>query len=365
MAYSYPTTRQDDVFDDFWGTRVADPYRWLEDPEKSETRDWVDAQNRATFAHLGQLANRPALRKRMEELWDFPRWTAPVRRSDRIFFTKNDGLQDQPVLYRQDGLAAKPVVLLDPNNLSEDGTAALVGSSPSDDGSLLAISIAESGSDWQTISFLEVETGEQLPDRLVNVKFTTMAWAPDGSGIFYSRFPTELEVPDAAASTHQRVYFHTIGSDQKQDELIYQRPDSPDLGFMPYVSADGRYLVLHVWEGTDTRNRLYYRPLDGDGDFVLLLDGFDARYEFIEHVDGRFLVLTDLAAPLGRIVAIDLTNPARETWEEIVPEGEDALVHGALVGERLVTMWLRHAHHLLRVHDLVGTVIDEPALPGL
>ncbi|MDF1596522.1 MAG: prolyl oligopeptidase family serine peptidase [Acidimicrobiia bacterium] len=365
MTYSYPTTRRGDDTDDFWGNQVADPYRWLEDPDSPETQAWVDAQNEVTFAHLRGLPARSALRSRMEELWDFPRWTAPVRRGRRLFFTKNDGLQNQPVLYRQDGLKGEPVVLLDPNTLTEDGTTALVDSSASDDGSLLAISIAESGSDWQTISILDVETGTELPDRLRNVKFTSIAWLPDGRGFFYSRFPTEDEIPDAPPSTHQRVYSHLIGTAQDQDELVYARPDAPDLGFMPFVSDDGRYLVLHVWEGTDSRNRLYYRPLDGDGDFVLLLDEFDARYEFIEHLDGRFLILTDLDAPLGRIVAIDLNHPDRDDWVEIVPQGEDALVHGALTGGRLITMWMHHAHHLIRIHDASGAFVDEPPLPGL
>ena len=365
MTRTYPATRQDETADDFWGTRVPDPYRWLEDPESADTRAWVDAQNRVTNSHLEQMTDRPTLRRRMEQLWDFPRWTAPSRRGERLFFTKNDGLQNQPVLYRQDGLGAEPVVLLDPNTLTEDGTAALVGSSASDDGSLLAISIAESGSDWQMITILDTETGEQLPDRLSNVKFTSVAWLPDGSGFYYSRFPTKEEVPDASPSTHQRVYLHRVGTTQDEDELIYRRPDEPGLGFMPFITDDGAYLVLHVWEGTDTRNRLYYRSIQSDGDFVLLLDDFDARYEFIEHSEGRFLILTDLDAPMGRIIAIDLADADRQNWDEIVSEGEEVLVHGALVAGYLITMWLHHAHHVIRVHDLSGLVVDQPELPGI
>jgi prolyl oligopeptidase len=365
MAHSYPPTRQDDIAHDFHGTKVADPYRWLEDPAAAETQQWVDAQNEVTFAHLGSLPQRDTLRDRMRELWDFPRWSAPTRRGERFFFSKNDGLQNQPVLYRQDGLDGEPVVLLDPNALSEDGTSALVGSSASDDGSLLAISISESGSDWQTISILNTSTGEWLPDQLLNVKFTTMAWLPDGSGFFYSRFPTEDEIPDAPPSTHQRVFFHSVGTEQHRDELVYARPDAPDLGFMPFVSDDGRFLLLHGWEGTDSRNRLYYRSLDGDGDFVRLLDDFDARYEFIEHLDGRFLILTDFDAPRGKIISIDLDTTERHAWMDVVPSTEDVLVGGALIGGRLVTMWLRHAHHVLKVHDRAGKVLDEPDLPGL
>ena len=365
MAYIYPTTRRDETADDFWGTRVEDPYRWLEDPNSPDTQAWVEEQNRLTFSHLGDMSGRKALRDRMEKLWDFPRWTAPTRRGARLFFTKNDGLQNQPVLFRQDGLDADPVVLLDPNELTEDGTAALVAASPNDDGSLVAISIAESGSDWQTIGVLNAETGERLSDRLENVKFTSIAWLPDGSGFYYSRFPTETEVPEAPPSTHQRVYLHLVGTPQDEDDLIYARPDAPGLGFMPFVTNDGQYLVIHVWEGTDTRNRLYYRPVSSSGDFTMLLDDFDARYEFIEHSGGRFLILTDLDAPLGRIVAIDLERPGRADWTEVVPEGTDALVHGALAGGRLITMWLQHAHHLILVHDLDGEVLVRPELPGL
>ncbi|MFW2340106.1 MAG: prolyl oligopeptidase family serine peptidase [Acidimicrobiia bacterium] len=365
MAHSYPHTRQDDTVDDYHGTKIADPYRWLEDPESEETRAWVEAQNEVTFAHLRGLNGRRALRDRMEQLWDFPRWTAPVRRGDRLFYTKNDGLQNQPVLYRQDGLEGEPVVLLDPNALTEDGTAALVASSPSDDGRLLAISIAESGSDWQTISILDTDSGEAHSDRLENVKFTSIAWLPDGTGFFYSRFPTADEIPDAPPSTHQRVYLHRVGTAQQQDELIYARPDSPDLGFLPFVTDDGRYLVLHVWEGTDSRNRVYYRRLDSMGEFVRLLDDLDARYEFVEHIDGRLVFVTDLDAPLGRIVGIDPANPHRDAWSELVPEGDDALVHGAVVGDRLITLSLHHAHHRLRIHDRGGAVVDQPDLPGL
>lgn len=365
MAYTYPNTKRDSIADDFWGTRVADPYRWLEDPDSSETKTWVDAQNEVTFAHLDQIEIRRSLRDRMEQLWDFPRWTAPIRRGDRLFYTRNDGLQNQPVLFRQDGRDGQPVVLLDPNTLTQDGTAALIASSASDDGSLLAISIAESGSDWQTITVLDAETGDALPDHLGNVKFTSIAWRPDGGGFYYSRFPTEDEVPGAPPSTNQRVYLHRIGTGQEDDELVYSRPDAPGLGFMPFVTHDGRFLVLHVWDGTDTRNRLYYRPLEEDGDFVRLLDDFDARYEFIEHVDGRFMILTDLDAPLGRIVTIDLSAPVRHGWEEIIPEGDDALVHGAVASDRLITMRLRHANHVIRVHDLSGKVIEEPDLPGI
>ena len=365
MAHSYPHTRQDDTVEDFHGTRVADPYRWLEDPESEETRAWVEAQNEVTFAHLRGLNGRQALRDRMEQLWNFPRWTAPIRRGDRLFFTKNDGLQNQPVLYRQDGLNGDPVVLLDPNTLTDDGTAALVASSPSDDGRLLALSIAESGSDWQTISIIDTDDGRPHADRLENVKFTSIAWLPDGSGFFYSRYPTGDEIPDAPPSTHHRVYLHQVGTSQDHDELIYARPDAPDLGFMPFVTDDGAYLVLHVWEGTDSRNRIYYRPLDSKGEFVRLLDDLDARYEFVEYINGRLVFLTDLDAPLGRVIGIDPSNPHRRDWKEIIPEGEDAVAHVALIGSRLITLSLHHAHHRLQIHELNGVLVDQPELPGL
>lgn len=361
MAYSYPETRTDDITDDYWGTLVPDPYRWLEDFESEEAKLWVETQNEVTFDYLAGLPRRAELRNRIEELWNFPRWTAPVRRKDRMFFMKNDGLQDQPVLYRQDGVHGEPVVLLDPNTLTQDGTTALVSFSPSDDGRLLAISLAESGSDWQTIRVLDTDRGVELDDRLVNVKFTSVAWLPDGSGFYYSRFPTDTEIPDAPPSTHQRVYLHLLDTAQEDDTLIYARPDAPDLGFMPSVTQDGRYLVLHVWEGTDTRNRLYYRPLDDDGDFVRLLDDFDARYEFIEHVDGLFLVLTDRDAPLGKVIAINLAHS--DQAEDIVPEGSESLVHVTFAGDTLVTMSLHHATHVVRVYDAAGKLLDEPALP--
>ena len=245
----YPASAKGDVVDDYHGTLVPDPYRWLEEMDSAATTAWVDAQNELTFSHLDTIPNRRALRQRFEELWDFPRQSAPVRRGDWHYFSRNDGLQPQPVLYRRPIAGGDTEVVLDPNSLSDDGTVAVMTQSFTADGNLLAYSVAEAGSDWQQARVLDTATGSLLADELNWIKFTNLAWAPDGQSFYYSRYPA----PDAPAakppSTNQRVYLHRLGTDQAADELVYARPDAPDLGFQPLVTDDHDLLVLHVWQG--------------------------------------------------------------------------------------------------------------------
>lgn len=361
----YPASVKDGVVDDYHGTPVSDPYRWLEEMDSEATTAWVDAQNELTFSHLDTISLRANLRKRFEELWDFARQSAPVRRGDWYYYSHNDGLQPQSILYRRPVAGGDSEVVLDPNDLSEDGTVAVMTQSFTSDGRLLAYTVSEAGSDWQQARVLDTATGASLRDELRWIKFTNLAWAPDGESFYYSRYPAPGEQADLPPSTHQRVYLHRLGTDQAADELVYARGDAPDLGFQPLVTDDDELLVLHVWEGTDTRNRLYYRRLDEAGDFVRLLDDFDAKYHFIGHESGRLFLLTDLGAPRGRIVAIDLAEPSRDRWVEIVPEGEDTLEFATIVSGRLVVGRLHDAHHLLNVHDLDGRLIRELELPTI
>jgi prolyl oligopeptidase len=353
------------VFDDFHGTAVADPYRWLEEMDSSRTRDWVDAQNALTTSLLDSSGRRDGLQRRMKELWDFPRQTAPVRPGDWYFYSRNDGLQPQPILYRRPVDGDGELVVLDPNGLSADGTVAVMTQSFTSDGRLLAYSLAEAGSDWQTAHVLDTGTGEVLDDVVRWIKFTPLAWNPSGDAFYYSRYPAPGEMPDAPPSTHHRVYLHRLGTDQSEDELAYARPDAPDLGFLPVITDDDELLVLHGWEGTDTRNRLYYRRLNSQEAFVRLLDDFDAKYQVVGHHDGRLLVLTDWEAPRGSIVAIDLENPARSNWETLVVETEDTLEFASIVAGRLVVGRLRHAHHVVSIYEMNGAVIRELDLPGV
>ena len=361
----YPDSPRVDVVDVYHGVPVPDPYRWLEDMESPATRAWVDAQNELTFSHLAAIEQREPLRRRIEQLWDFPRQSAPVRRGDRYFFSRNEGLQAQPVLFKRAVTGGEETVVLDPNTLSEDGTVAAMTQSFSDDGSMLAYSLAEAGSDWQTAHVLDTESGATSTDELHWIKFTPFAWTPEQDGFYYSRYPAPGEIPNAPPSTHHRVFLHRLGTDQSEDLLVYERPDAPDLGFIPIVTEDNELLVLHVWEGTDTRNRLYYRRLAGSDPFVRLLDDFDAKYQLIGHVDGSLFLLTDWEAPRGRIIMIDLEAPDRGNWKTVVPEDAGTLQFASIVAGRLIVGRLIDAHHAVTVYELDGAHVRELELPAM
>jgi prolyl oligopeptidase len=363
--WTYPPARLADVIDDYHGTAVSDTYRWLEEPDSAETQAWVAAQNELTEQTLGQLPQRDQFRQRLPELWNYPRSSAPERKGDTYFWQKNDGLQDQSVLVRQGALAGEPELVIDPNTLSEDGTTALTMTSFTQDGRFLAYNLSESGSDWQTIHLLDLETGQHLDEIIRWCKFALAAWLPDNSGFFYARYPAPDEMPEAAPSTHQRVYFHRLGTPQSDDRLVYARPDAPELGFHPHMTDDGRYLLLHVWEGTDRRNRVYYREIGSDGDFIRLLDEMDAKYHFIHNDGPVFYFETDLDAPNGRIVAIDSEQPDRANWRELIAEGSDAIAFSRMVYDHFVVAYLHHAHHRLHLFDKTGTPAAEVALPTI
>ena len=365
----YPPSKQQDIQDDFHGTLVPDPYRWLEDGQAPETRAWLQAQQALSETFLATVPGREAYRTRLTELWNYPRYSPPDERQGQYYFSKNDGLQNQPILYRQTGLDGPPEPLLDPNRLSDDGTVALMNRSFTDDGTLMAYSLSASGSDWQEVRIMETATGRVYDDLLQWAKFTSLAWTPDNAGFFYSRFPNPAGQPDLPPSTHHRVYYHRLGTPQSADELVYARPEAPNLAFDPTVTADGRYLVLHVWHGTDVQNRLYYRPIDpahpAGGDLIRLLDEADAAYHFIGSDGPRFYLHTNLDAPRGRIIAIDLAHPGRAQWQEILPQQEDTLDQATIIKQQFVVLWLHHASHRLHRYNLDGTPAGEIPLPGL
>ena len=368
--HTYPIARRAEIVETYHETPIADPYRWLEDSDSEETAEFVEAQNRISRAYLGEIPQRDAFHRRLTELWNFGRYGAPIHRNGRYFYTYNDGLQNQPVVYMTTNLAGRGRVLLDPNTMSADGTIAITSLVPSRDGRLLAYSVSSGGSDWQEIRIRDVDSGQDLPDSILWCKFSEVAWLPDGSGFYYARYPSpeELAVGPLAGvpeSTHHRVFLHRLGTDQQDDSLIYARPDAPDLGFRPEVTHDGRFLVLMVWQGTDHRNRIYFRPLDSSGDFYRLLDDMDARYDFLGNVDRGFYFLTDAGAPNGRVVVIDSADPSRKGWQEIVPESEQALDFGRIAGEELILVRLQDASHRVERHDLAGGMLDLIVLPEM
>lgn len=362
QTYSYPRAEKGPVQDDYHGTVVADPYRWMEDPEAPQTRAWVAAQNRLTEAFLEKVPAREEIGKRLAQLWDYERTSAPRVRGPYRFFLRNEGLQNQPVLYRQERTDGEAQVILDPNNLSSDGTVALINYFPTGDGQLLAFSLSASGSDWQEIHVIDAGTLEKHGDVIQFVKFTNVAWAPDKSGFYYSRYPEPGSMPDAPPSTYHRLYWHALGTPQAEDRLVYARDDAPDLGFNPQVTEDGAYLVVDVWRGTDTRNRFYYRPIDSDETLIRLLDEGDARYEFAGNVGSRFYFLTDLAAPKGRIIAIDVASESA-LIEEVLPEGSAVIAAARIAGGRLVLVTAEHATHGISIYSLAGEWEGDVVLP--
>ncbi len=372
QALAYPPARKSDQVDDYHGTKVADPYRWLEDVDAAETRSWIEAENGVTAAYLAQIPARATLRQRLTRLWNYPRYGAPFHKGGRYFFLKNDGLQNQAVLYRQGSLSAEPEVLLDPNSLAADGTVALSSVAPSEDGKLLAYGTSASGSDWQEFRVRDVASARDLSDHLRWIKFSGTSWTHDGAGFFYSRYP-EPAGADAlrAVNRFQKLYYHRLGTEQAGDELVYERPDQPDWGIGGDVTDDGRYVILTVWLGTDRRNRVYYLDLHDaarpqvHGEVVRLLDAFDASYAFVGNDGPVFYLLTDLAAPRKRVIAIDTRHPERSAWREIIPQGDDVIEGVRIIHNTFVVNYLHDAHSRLHLFALDGRPDREVALPTL
>ena len=363
----YPESPRGSQVDDYHGIKVADPYRWLEDLDSPQTRAWVEAQNRVTSAYLAALPERETIHRRLTELWNYQRYGVPVQHGGRYFFTRNDGLQNQNVLYWVETLGGEPRILLDPNTLSQDGTIALTGWSVSEDGKRLAYALSSGGSDWQEWHVREVETGRDLADHLKWVKFSAAAWTHDNAGFFYSRYDEPREGrPLEEANFYQKLYYHRIGTPQSADELVYQRPDSKEMGFVGDVTEDGRYLVIHGWRGTETENGIFYKDLQQPGSRVVdLLGRFDAAYTFIANAGPVFWFYTDLGAPRGRVIAIDLRDPARERWRELVPQGAETLQGVTCVNDTFIVHYLKDAHAQVRQFGLDGRFLRELELPEL
>jgi prolyl oligopeptidase len=362
----YPESRRVDQVVEYHGVRVADPYRWLEDLDSDETHRWIAAQNRVTGAWLGSIPERAEIRHRLTELWNYERYGMPVKEGGRYFFVKNAGLQNQNVLYTMDTLDGPARVLLDPNELSPDGTVALVSFNVSPDGRHVAYGLAFGGSDWQEWHVREVETGRDLPDHLRGVKFSQSAWTYDREGFFYSRYDEPLDASaKKKANFDQKLYYHRLGTPQSEDELVYHRPDNRKMGFLPTVTRDGRYLILHVWKGTESENAVFYKDLSVPGSPVVeLLSDFDASYNFAGSEGPSFWFHTDKDAPRGRLIRIDLREPERERWREVVPEAEETLQAVTRVHCRLVALYLEHAHTRVRLFDLDGGPVRDLDLPG-
>jgi prolyl oligopeptidase len=365
--FHYPVTRPTDQTDDYHGVKVADPYRWLEDDNSAETKAWVEEQNKVTFSYLEKIPERAAIKDRLTKLWNYERYGVPFKQGGRYFISRNDGLQNQSVLYTMASLDAEPALLLDPNKLSGDGTVALSGYDISADGNLMAYGLSTAGSDWQEWKVRDVRTGEDLSDQIKWVKFSGASWAKDSQGFFYSRYdePTE-EAKLTRVNYFHKLYYHRLGTPQSEDKLVYHRPDHKDWNFYGGVTDDGRYLIITASQGTDPKNRVLYQDLQQpDSPVVELLMDFDADYSFIDNHGPVFWFKTDLNASRHRVIAIDITKPARANWKEIIPEARETLTGVGAVNNQFICSYLKDARSQVKVFGLDGSFVREIALPGI
>ena len=365
VKLTYPQARKGPTVDVYHGTEVPDPYRWLEDADAKETQSWVAKQNKLTSSFLAAVPVREKIETRLRNLLNYPRYSAPYKQGSRYFFWKNDGLQNQSVLYFQQTLESKPSVVINPNLLSKDGTIAVSTTAVSEDGALLAYAISRSGSDRQKIKIRTIESREDYEETLQWCRFTRIAWKHDNTGFFYNRFPDPNTVAAEDQTNYNRVYWHKLGTPQSQDQLIYERLDNKELGFAPSITEDGKFLILNVYHGTDPKNRVYYRPIQSNGPFIRLLDDADARYDFVGNVDSVFYFNTDLDAPRGRLIAIDINNPARSNWRTILSQADDVIDYIGFINNHFVVTYMHDVRHKLNIYSLDGAFVREIPLPAL
>ncbi|MBE9181932.1 S9 family peptidase, partial [Oculatella sp. LEGE 06141] len=363
----YPLTAKVDQVDDYHGIKVADPYRWLEDPNSDETKTWIAAQNEVTFGYLNQLASREPIKERLTQLWNYEKFSIPFKKANRYFYFKNDGLQNQDVLYTLTDLAAEPQVLIDPNTFSADGTIALSGIALSEDARLIAYGVSASGSDWQEWKVRQVETGADLPDHVQWIKFSGASWTRDNQGFFYSRYDEPNDASKLEDINYfQKLYYHQVGTAQSDDVLVYERPDQKDWMFGAQVTEDGRYLIIDVDRGTEPKNLVFWKDLtQPNAPVVELINTFEASYRLIENEGSIFWFTTDLDAPKGRVIAIDLTHPEQEHWRELIPEAVETLLGVSVVNQQFIAFYLKDAHTRIKTFHLDGTFIQDIELPGI
>jgi prolyl oligopeptidase len=363
----YPEAPRSHTIDNYHGTAVLDLHRPLEDPDSPATRAWVESENKITFGFLEQIRERMPIRLRLTELWDYEKFGVPWMEGGRFFFTRNTGLQNQSILYTTESLDGPPRALLDPNTLSDDGTVALAGTVVSEDGKHLAYGIAAAGSDWNTWKVRDVATGTDLPDVLKWIKFSGVAWTPDGQGFFYGRFPEPKPGEDLkGANYHQKVFYHRLATAQTDDRLVWEDTDHKEWRAVPRVTDDGQFLVLTLEKGTDDKHRVLYRPLNQpEIKPVHLVGDFDAEFSLIDSDGPIFWFKTNKNAARGKVVAIDTTRPQPEHWVELIPEAAETLETVDAVGDHFLATYLKDAHTAVRVFDLKGRVVRDVELPGL
>lgn len=358
----YPVTQKVDTVDIYFGTAVPDPYRWLEDDNSEETAEWVAAENEVTFAYLNQIPFRTKVKERLEQIWDYPKYSSPFKEGDNYYYFKNDGMQNQDVIYMLKGLDAEPEVFLDPNTFSEDGTVALSGLEFNKDGDLVAYSISKSGSDWSEIFVMDVATKEILEDHIEWVKFSGASWKDDG--FYYSRYD-EPEGGDElkAVNEFHKVYYHKVGTPQEEDVLIYKNDDEPLRNYYAGTTEDESILIMGAWEGSNGNSLSVKKPEDKD--FTVIVDDFENQYRTIDNFGDNLLIMTNEGAPKWQLVLVDINNPGRENWKVIIPEKEEVLQSVSLIGGKIVAEYMKDAASVAYLYDYDGNLLEDFNLPGI
>ncbi|MCL6099309.1 MAG: S9 family peptidase, partial [Bacteroidetes bacterium] len=360
----YPVAKKVDHVDDYHGIKVADPYRWLEDTNSKETAEWVEAENKVTEEYLSKIPFREELRKRLTDLWNYEKYSAPSKHGSYYIYSKNDGLQEQNVIYMQNGLDAKPEVLLDPNKLSSDGSVSLGGLAISNDNKYLAYGISRGGSDWREFYVMDVQTKKLTDDVIKWAKFTGTAWYKDG--FYYSRYDEPKPGEELKqANEFQKLYFHKLGTPQSDDKLILEDKENPKRGFGAGVTDDEKFLVVSVWDGSSTKNMLWYQDLSNGGSIVKFIDKPDAEYGLVDDLDGKFLVTTNWNAPNNKLVLIDPKKPGKKNWKTIIPESKYVMQSVSFVGGKLIVTYLKDANSKVSVYQPNGKYLYDVKLPAL
>lgn len=353
--FQYPRVQKGNVVDDYHGTKVPDPYRALEDPDAPVTRAWIEAENKVTMPYLARIPERNAIRNTLKQYWDYEKYGIPRKRGGKYFYQRNDGLQNQYVLYVMDSLDAPERVLLDPNKLSKDGTVALTDYAISEDGKWMVYGLSQSGSDWKEYRIRNVQTGKDLEEVIRWVKFSGASWTKDSQGFFYSRYDAPKKGAELRQQNYfQKLYYHKIHTPQAQDTLIYQRPDEKEWGFGGEVTDDGKYLMINVWKGTEQKNLVFYKDLTReDSQIVELIPKFEAEFNFVDNVGSVLWFKTDYHTPRGRLIAIDISKPRTPNWREVIPEVTATLQSVSSVGDKLIATYLKDARSQVAIFSIM------------
>jgi len=364
-AFIYPETAQMDVVDNYHGTEVPDPYRWLEDDMSEETAQWVKKQNQITFDYLEKIPFRNALKDRMTDMWNYAKMGIPEKKGDLYFYSYNSGLQNQSTIYVKKDLSAAGKVFLDPNAFSEDGTVALSAFSVSNDTKYAAYGISRGGSDWKEFFVRDIETGKDLDDHIEWIKFSGISWYREG--FFYSRYDAPGEGDELKAENkNSKVFYHRVGTPQSEDILIHKNDKEPDWGYSLNVTEDEQYMILYVTESTSGNALAFSKAGLEESSFTWLDKDFDNDYVVVGNEGSVLFVLTNLEAPKYKLVGIDLNNPARENWADVLPEhGKNVLESVSLAGGKIIATYIQDAYNMASAHQLDGTLLHEVTLPGI